>query len=727
MTGGDDRARAHAAPPAGTDPAAPRAWPTLRQRAEARLPQALSADAIEAIAPESAARILHELRVHQIELEMQNEELRDAQAALDEARARYFDLYELAPVGYCTINQQGLIMQANLTSASLLGTTRSALVKRALTRFIHKDDEDSYYLHRRHLIDSGDAHSCELRMIKADGASLWVHLAATVAHDAHGAFELRTVLSDITERKVAELALRVSGERYRNLFNSIDEGFCVIEMIFDASGKAVDCRFLEVNPSFEKQSGLQAATGMRARELVPDLEARWFEVYGKVALTGVPIRFSAEAESLDGRWFDVYAFRVGGAESRKVAVLFSDGTERKRGELKLGEARRVADKANLAKSEFLSSMSHELRTPLNAILGFAQLLESGTPPPTPVQKRNVEQILKAGWYLLELIDEILDLATIESGKLALSMEVVSVGDVLRECAVMVEPLARQHGVEVKFDELDRPRFVKADHTRVKQVLINLLSNAIKYNTAGGMVTVSCAPQAAGRLRVSVRDTGVGLAPKQLAQLFQPFNRLGQEAGIEQGTGIGLVVCKQLVELMNGAMGVESTAGRGSVFWYELELSAGPNAAADDGGAKAVAARVQDDARSRTLLYVEENPANVMLVEALVARRPEIRLLTAVDAERGIGIARAVCPDVILMDINLPGIGGVEALRILAKDPATAHIPVVAFSANAMPRDIENGLAAGFFGYLTKPVKVDEFMDTLDLALKFAKNASAPRA
>ena len=616
-------------------------------------------------------------------------------------------------------------MQANLTAASLLGTTRSTLVKRALTRFIHRDDEDSYYLHRRQLIAGGDTHSCELRMVTAEGASIWVHLAATVAHDAHGAFELRTVLSDITERKVAELALRVSGERYQNLFNSIDEGFCVIEMIFDASGKAVDYRFLEVNPSFEKQSGLHAVTGKRMRELVPDLEARWFEAYGKVALTGIPIRFSDEAESLDGRWFDVYAFRVGGAESRKVAVLFSDGTERKRGELKLVEARRVADQANLAKSEFLSSMSHELRTPLNAILGFAQLLESGTPPPTPVQKRNVEQILKAGWFLLELINEILDLTTIESGKLALSMEVVSLGEVLRESAVIVESLAQQHRVDVKFDEFDGPRYVKADHTRVKQVLINLLSNAIKYNTAGGMVTVSCTPQGAGRIRVSVRDTGVGLAPEQLAHLFQPFNRLGQETGGVQGTGIGLVVCKQLVELMNGVMGVESKVGRGSVFWYELELSAGPQAAADDGGGKDVAAHVQDDAWPQTLLYVEENPANVMLVEALVARRRGMRLLTAIDAERGIEIARAVRPDVILMDINLPGIGGAEALRILAQDPATTQIPVVAFSADATPRDVAHGLAAGFFRYLTKPIKVDEFMDTLDLALKFARNASAP--
>ena len=240
--------------------------------------------------------------------------------------------------------------------------------------------------------------------------------------------------------------------------------------------------------------------------------------------------------------------------------------------MNLTAARLVADKANLAKSEFLSGMSHELRTPLNAILGFAQLLESGTPAPTPTQKKNVDHILKAGWYLLELINEILDLSAIESGKLSLSMDVVSLAAVLQECRTLLEPLARQHGIDVIFDRIDAPCFVKADHTRCKQVLINLLSNAIKYNSAGGTVTVSCVRRAADRIRVSVRDTGVGLTREQLAHLFQPFNRLGQKDGSEEGTGIGLVVSKRLVELMNGVMGMDSTVGRGSVFWYELDVA-----------------------------------------------------------------------------------------------------------------------------------------------------------
>ena len=391
--------------------------------------------------------------------------------------------------------------------------------------------------------------------------------------------------------------------------------------------------------------------------------------------------------------------------------------------IELENARFAADKANLAKSDFLSSMSHELRTPLGAILGFAQLIESGVPPPTSAQKRSVDQILKAGWYLLELINEILDLALIESGKLSLSVEPVSLAEVMHECESMIEPQAQQRGIGISFTPLELPRFVNADRTRVKQVLINLLSNAIKYNRVGGTVTVACTHGSdPNSIRISVRDTGAGLAAEQLAQLFQPFNRLGQKSNIEEGTGIGLVVCKRLVELMQGAIGVESTVGQGSVFWVELNLAPAlaPEILAETQQNMALAqANIQAKGPMQTLLYVEDNPANLMLVEDLVARRPDICLLSARDAVRGIELARAALPDVILMDINLPGISGLQALRILAQDASTAHIPVMALSANAVPSDIAKGLEAGFFRYLTKPIKVNEFMETLDVALKFA--------
>jgi CheY-like chemotaxis protein len=296
---------------------------------------------------------------------------------------------------------------------------------------------------------------------------------------------------------------------------------------------------------------------------------------------------------------------------------------------------------------------------------------------------------------------------------------------MQECRAMIEPQAQKRDIIVAFPAPEAPHFVHADRTRLKQVLINLLSNAIKYNRAGGAVVVDCAASTPGRIRIGVTDTGEGLTQEALAQLFQPFNRLGQETKVEEGTGIGLVVAKRLVELMGGLIGAESTVGTGSEFWIEVGEAAEPEHAPGATEPPAVAqALVQADAKLRTLLYVEDNPANLMLVEDLIARRPDIRLLSARDGNRGVEIARAALPDVILMDINLPGISGIAALRILAADPATARIPIVALSANAIPRDIEEGLDAGFFRYLTKPIKVTEFMETLDVALKFAQAQTA---
>jgi signal transduction histidine kinase len=376
----------------------------------------------------------------------------------------------------------------------------------------------------------------------------------------------------------------------------------------------------------------------------------------------------------------------------------------------------VAEKANLAKSNFLSGMSHELRSPLNAILGFAQLMESDPRAPTPAQKESITQILQAGWHLLKLINEILDLAKIESGRVPLLLEPVALPEVMLECQSMIAPQAQRHDIELSFPVFDLPCFVQADLTRVKQVLINLLSNAVKYNSPHGTVDVSCQTLATGRTRISVKDSGAGLSPEKITQLFQAFNRLGQENGDEEGTGIGLVVTLRLVELMGGSMGVESHVGEGSVFWFELISVATPEQMTEKSSAPSQAT---PQSLHGTLLYVEDNPANMKLVEQIIARRPGLRLLTAVNATLGIEIARTAMPDIILMDINLPGISGIEAMNLLRCDKQLKHIPVIAISANAMPRDIETGMKAGFFRYLTKPIKIDEFIESLDVALKFA--------
>src|SRR5258705_486929 len=398
-------------------------------------------------------------------------------------------------------------------------------------------------------------------------------------------------------------------------------------------------------------------------------------------------------------------------------LIGTDNTARKRVEAERQKPARSQpannielDRANLAKSDCLSSMSHELRSPLNAILGFAQLMDIDTAAITPSQKASIAQILHAGWYLLELINGILDLAQIESGKLSLSLEQVSLAEVMDECQAMIEPQRQARGIGMTFPRFDLPCVVDADRTRLKQVIINLLSNALKYNRPGGQVAVECSTSTPGRVRISISDTGEGLPPEKVAQLFESFNRLGQEASAEEGTGIGLVVSKRLVELMGGIIGVKSTVGVGSVFWIELTALAAPAAdLAPPAPAATAPLSVLTGARLRTVLYVEDNPANLTLLEQLLDRYSDIRFIIARNAPLGIQIARASQPDVILMDINLPGLSGLDALKILREDPVTAHIPVVALSANAIPRDIEKGLDAGFFRYLTRRIKVHEFM------------------
>lgn len=525
-----------------------------------------------------------------------------------------------------------------------------------------------------------------------------------------------------THDRAAE-ALVHTEERYRTLFNSIDEGYCIIEMIFDAQDQPVDYRFLEVSQSFEAQTGLTGAVGKTILELIPGLELKWLQTYGKVAQTGESIRVEDYVEHMN-RWFDVYAFRFGDPAKRQLGILFNNSTERKIMEGELRDALTAAQTANRAKSLFLSNMSHELRTPLNAILGFAQLMQSTTPPPTPAQKQSLLQIVKAGWYLLELVNHTLDLAAIDAGKLSVSLGTVLLDDVLQECAAIIAPLGIKRALVVSYPVPNPAHVVHADPIRVKQVLLNLLSNAVKYNRNGGSIAVRCSTTAGQRLRISVQDTGQGMTPGQLAHLFEPFNRLGQEKLAEMGTGIGLVLCKRLVKLMDGHIGVDSAAGQGSDFWFELPLALGEatqpataqNLALD--GELAVA--LPQIPPVQTVLHVDDNPSNLELVAQLLAQRPQHRLLSASHGRLGLEFARVHSPAVILMDINLPDLSGTEVLEMLRADPATAHIPVIALSANALPQEIQSGLEAGFFRYVTKPIQVHEFFNTLDEALLFSQ-------
>jgi signal transduction histidine kinase/ActR/RegA family two-component response regulator len=390
-------------------------------------------------------------------------------------------------------------------------------------------------------------------------------------------------------------------------------------------------------------------------------------------------------------------------------------TERQRAEEAARLAREEADRANRAKSEFLSRMSHELRTPLNAVLGFGELLDMDDL--TQEQRDSVHHILKGGRHLLDLINEVLDIARIESGRMALSLEPVSVREVLDEVLDLVRPLASEQYISLR-SELDdgTDPFVLADRQRLKQVLLNLLSNAVKYNREGGKVTVLFEDRTDGRVRIAVTDEGQGIAPEQAARLFVPFERLGADLAGIQGTGLGLALSKGLVEAMGGLLRVESVPGAGSTFVVELPRTAKPQAI-DEGVSPDVPSEAPASGGPRTLLYIEDNSANYQLIEKALGRRPELHLLWAVQGNLGVDLARQHQPDLVLLDLHLPDMSGEQVLRLLRDDPRTAQIPVVVLSADATPGQVGKLLAAGAVEYLTKPLQVRRFLEVVDHILE----------
>lgn len=549
-----------------------------------------------------------------------------------------------------------------------------------------------------------------------------IHLLMELAGNlAYGIKSLRLQ----EEKKRAIEHLRESEQRLTQAFNVSPDAVAISDL--------EDGRFIDMNERFVRFSGYsrQELLGNTPLELGLCLDAgKRTEMLSLLRQQGALREYEMPFHTRDG---EVHIVLVSAeiteinGRSCMLSVLH-DITARKVAELELLRAKEASETANRAKSEFLSRMSHELRTPLNAILGFGQLLESDPAEPLTVsQAENVEQILKAGWHLLELVNEVLDLARIEAGKMQLNMADVSLAEITVECVGLIAPLALEQHIQIR-DDISPclPHEVRADRTRLKQAILNYLSNAVKYNRPGGKITLSCEQKPNGQLRVSVSDTGPGIAADKLEHLFLPFNRLDADQTEVQGTGVGLAVVKRLVELMGGGVGVSSELGRGTTFWLEIpEVFSRESVreAEADSGMTASAENISSSlsGQAYTVLYIEDNSANRDLVSSIIRRRrPHLTLICTGTAEEGMEQALSASPDLILMDLNLPGINGLEALELLREFDTLRDIPVVAMSADAMPAQIDKCLAAGFCNYLTKPLSVEQFLSIVDLSLDSAR-------
>lgn len=569
----------------------------------------------------------------------------------------------------------------------------------------------------------------ETALLDADGKEHPVSQVIVAHRDDSGELYLSTIMRDIGDRKEAESALMRSEQRYRNLVD------CSPDAIFINQGGV----FSYVNQAALRLFGARdpaeligmpcidrihpddhASVHDRIRHLtierraVPPTEQRYLRLDGSV----IDVEVSAAPYSdEDETGMQVIVRDISGrkAASRAMTELHRELEERVATRTaELSRALAEAERSNNAKSDFLSRMSHELRTPLNAIIGFGQLLEHDIRDEEQID--SVREILHAGRHLLELINEVLDLSRIESGKMTLSLEPVQLAPLLSECLVLIRPLAQSHAITLMAHELECSVHLRADRVRLKQVLLNLLSNAIKYNREGGSVSVSCINEDGAPL-IRISDTGPGLPPEAVNRLFNPFERLGADEHAIEGTGIGLALSKRFVHLMGGTIGVVSTPGKGSTFWVRLpacDPAEGTSIAAEQN--EAIESESGTPADMRKVLCIEGNPANLRLIERVLARRRGIEVISATTPGLGLQLAKTRAPDLILLDINLPDIDGYDVMKCLRENPSTQYIPVVAVSANAMPGDLARAERAGFVEYVTKPISLDRLLAVVDGAL-----------
>jgi PAS domain S-box-containing protein len=640
--------------------------------------------------------------------------------------AIFRELFEGAPIGMAVLALDERFLQVNASFCKMVGYSNEELRQRTAEDITFGEDIEPGRQLAQSLLDGTARYTGDKRYLHKNGEILWVSRTASIIRNDKGeAQHFLLMVEDISERKESESALRESRSELQAALHAnqliMDNSQDVICTISD------DGRFLRVNAACEELWGYTAKelAGRQYMDLVhPEDRAKTEEASKGLLLTGKITDFVNRYVRKDGTIVDVLWSATWSAKDRIIFCVAHDVTDRARIEKALREAKEEADRANHAKSDFLSRMSHELRTPLNSILGFSQLLDRQSP--TDTQRPRIRYILSAGRHLLNLINEVLDISRIEAGNLQLSLEPVCIEEAIGEALDLMRPLASERAIALATaSSLESATYVLADRQRLKQVLLNLLSNAVKYTARQGTVTVSFNDSGSGSTRLLVRDTGAGIPVEKLTRLFTPFDRLGAEQSTVEGTGLGLALCQRLVQAMQGSIGVNSTLGNGSTFWLELPHAESPLQTLAVQSAPACPQR--SDEASRRILYIEDNFSNVTLVEQMLAERPALELMTAMQGRVGLELARKHDPDLILLDLHLPDMPGWQVLAQLKADHATRDIPVVVISADATAPQIKRLLSAGARAYLTKPLDIAEFFRVIEEAISPSEEAKEEAA
>src|SRR6202045_3832758 len=647
-------------------------------------------------------------------------------AALEASEQTFRQIFEDGPMGVAVVDLQQHFVKVNTSLCHMLGSSAEELIGKSTLEITYPDDVE----HDNEVVNelrAGAVRSAfEKRYVRKDGELVWVNLTAAIIRNKEGQpHHYVTMVKDVTERRHAEETLQ---KRTRQLESAVTENQVIMDNSLDVICTIdEEGRFLTVNAACEQLWGYTPAEliGRKYIELVaPDDRERTIATEATLKKTGKLTDFVNRYIRKDGTCVAVLWSATWSESAKTFFGIAHDVTERAKMEKALEGAKDEANRANRAKSEFLSRMSHELRTPLNAILGFGQLLERQNP--TPTQRTRVQHVINAGRHLLGLINEVLDISRIEVGRMQLSLEPVCVAEAIQETLDLMRPLAGERRIQLIADvDLDATVHVLADRQRFKQVLLNLLTNGVKYTPVSGRVTVSCAANGSDKLRIRVADTGPGIAKEKLARLFTPFDRLGAELSNVEGTGLSLALSQRLMQAMGGAIGVEDSCSHGSTFWVELPRTKSPLGKTRPPKTKDPKYLPGTEGKKRKLLYIEDNLSNLTLIEQILEERSEIELLSAMQGQVGLDLARQHLPDLVLLDLHLPDLPGWEVLSQLKTGETTSDIPVVVVSADATTSQIKRLMKAGAATYLTKPLDVVEFFRILDQTAPATNGANKP--